>query len=61
MERYDTAQIAIMIANYVPCRSCLYPCKDRGNKSKYKCEVHWKNILDLIAYSSEKEKKDALL
>ena len=39
-----------MIANYVPCRSCVYPCKDKENKSKYKCEIHWKNILDLIKY-----------
>lgn len=57
MDRYDTGLIAISVSKTMSCDLCPYPCKEKENSSYFKCEMHWKRILDLIAYGN-KEKKD---
>lgn len=53
MDKYDTSLIAIAIAKNMRCEDCPYKCKLGTKSTKYICEMHWKNILELINYHKE--------
>ena len=51
MDRYDSSLIAIAIAKNMKCEDCPYKCRYASKTTRYVCETHWKNILDLLAYN----------
>jgi len=54
MDRYDSSLIAIAVAKNMKCEDCPYKCRYASKTTRYVCETHWKNILDLVGYNKEK-------